>query len=150
MEISTRHFGVIDVEEDKIISFPLGIPGFDDKKEFILLSKEEEEVFFWLQCVDDPTIAFAVMDILKVLPDYDPLISMEDLKIIDIQNSQEDMEKIISYNIVVVPENIEEMRVNLKAPIVINADTFKGRQVLASNDDLEVGYKIFHKLNLDK
>lgn len=149
MQLNTRHFGKIEIEDNKIVSFPMGLPGFDDKKEFILLSKTEEDIFSWLQCVEDPNVAFALVDVLKFMPDYDPLISMEDLKCIDILDQDEDIDKIISYNIVVIPEDIKEMRVNLKAPVIINTHALKGRQVLASNEDYEVRYKIFDKISSD-
>ena len=42
-----------------------------------------------------------------------------------------------------VPSNIKEMTVNLKAPIVINADTRKGTQIIVENQDYEVKYKVY-------
>ena len=42
-----------------------------------------------------------------------------------------------------VPSDVKEMTVNLKAPIVINADSRKGTQVIVENQDYEVKYKVY-------
>ena len=49
-----------------------------------------------------------------------------------------------------VPEQIEQMSVNLKAPIIVNADTRKGAQIICENNDYEVKYKIYDILNEKK
>ena len=49
-----------------------------------------------------------------------------------------------------VPANIKEMSVNLKAPIIINADTRKGAQLIVENRDYEVKYKIYDLLKEKK
>lgn len=147
MQIDTRHFGKVDIEENKIILFPQGLPGFDNMKKFIILNEEDEELFSWLQSIDDPSIAFALIDVLKIMPEYDPLVSLEELKIIDVLDSDKDLENIVSYNIVVIPKDIKEMSVNLKAPVIINTKTYKGKQALASNDNYEIRHKIFDKIN---
>ena len=45
-----------------------------------------------------------------------------------------------------VPEDVKQMSVNLKAPIIINADTRKGAQIICENDDYEVKYKVYDAL----
>ncbi len=49
-----------------------------------------------------------------------------------------------------VPADIKEMSVNLKAPIIINADTRKGVQLIVENQDYEVKYKIYDLLKEKK
>ena len=49
-----------------------------------------------------------------------------------------------------VPADIKEMSVNLKAPIIINADTRKGAQLIVENQDYEVKYKIYDLLKEKK
>ena len=46
-----------------------------------------------------------------------------------------------------VPADIKEMTVNLKAPVIINADTRKAVQIIADNQDYEVKYKVYEILN---
>ena len=49
-----------------------------------------------------------------------------------------------------VPADLKEMTVNLKAPIIINADTRKGIQLIVENQDYEVKYKIYDVLKNKK
>ena len=42
-----------------------------------------------------------------------------------------------------VPSDITKMTTNLKAPIIINADTKKGCQVIAENPEYVVKYNIY-------
>ena len=51
---------------------------------------------------------------------------------------------------VTVPEKLENMTVNLKAPVIINMDTNRGVQLIADNDDYQVRYPIYDILNAEK
>ena len=60
MEIKTRFFGNQTIDPDSIITFPKGIPGFDDQKHYKLFHKEGSDNIYWLQSVDDERLSFAV------------------------------------------------------------------------------------------
>ncbi len=138
MNLQTRHFGEITVSDDTIITFDSGLPGFDTMTKFTLLTNSENPAFCWLQSIDDGDLAFVLFDVGSIMKEYDPKIDV---------NSVSELGKIennlLIYNIVVVPENAEEMTVNLKAPIVINTDTKKGKQVIVNNDDYQIKHYIF-------
>ena len=71
MQLQTKHFGIIDVDEKDALHFPSGIPGFENVKEYILLGKQENEnPFFWLQSLDNPQLAFVVVDPFYINDDY--------------------------------------------------------------------------------
>ena len=46
MHIDTEQFGRIEINEDDVITFPEGIPGFEELQRFALLSMGEEFVNF--------------------------------------------------------------------------------------------------------
>jgi len=99
-------------------------------------------MFFWLQSLDNGEVAFTLMDVYKVLPTYDPQI--DDYESEELGTVEENSLEI--YNIVVIPEDAKQMRVNLKAPIVINSATGIGRQVICVNEDYQIRYMIFEEL----
>ncbi|MCL2085118.1 MAG: flagellar assembly protein FliW, partial [Oscillospiraceae bacterium] len=70
MKLNTSRFGEIAVSEDKFLRFDEGIPGLEELKRFILVTTEETEPFHWFQSIDSPDIALAVVDPLKLFPDY--------------------------------------------------------------------------------
>ena len=61
MKLHTKNFGLLEIEEEKIIAFPEGIPGFEEEKEFVIINNEDEEnPFCWLQSVNNPDLAFVI------------------------------------------------------------------------------------------
>lgn len=144
MKAATRLFGEIEIDESKIITFEDGIIGFPDMKKFTLIFDEEKEgrpSISWLQSMDEPEIAFPVMDPLFVCEKYNPSVEDELLK--NLGTIKEDNLYVLVT--VTVPQNIKELAVNLKAPIVINTDTRKASQIIVE-DDLPVRYRIYEIL----
>lgn len=144
MKAATRLFGEIEIDESKIITFEDGILGFPDMKKFTLIFDEEKEgrpSISWLQSMDEPEIAFPVMDPLFVCETYNPSVEEELLK--NLGTIKEDNLYVLVT--VTVPQNIKELAVNLKAPIVINTDTRKASQIIVE-DDLPVRYRIYEIL----
>lgn len=144
MKAATRLFGEIEIDESKIITFEDGIIGFPDMKKFTLIFDEEKEgrpSISWLQSMDEPEIAFPVMDPLFVCEIYNPSVEEELLK--NLGTIKEDNLYVLVT--VTVPQNIKELAVNLKAPIVINTDTRKASQIIVE-DDLPVRYRIYEIL----
>lgn len=141
MKAATRLFGEIEIDESKIITFEDGIIGFPDMKKFTLIFDEEKEgrpSISWLQSMDEPEIAFPVMDPLFVCEAYNPSVEDELLK--NLGTIKEDNLYVLVT--VTVPQDIKELAVNLKAPIVINTDTRKASQIIVE-DDLPVRYRIY-------
>lgn len=144
MKAATRLFGEIEIDESKIITFEDGIIGFPDMKKFTLIFDEEKEgrpSISCLQSMDEPEIAFPVMDPLFVCETYNPSVEEELLK--NLGTIKEDNLYVLVT--VTVPQNIKELAVNLKAPIVINTDTRKASQIIVE-DDLPVRYRIYEIL----
>ena len=130
MKINTRQFGEIEIDKQKIINMPLGIPGFKDKKRYVVLQKEETVPFLLFQCLDDPDLSFVVLDPVKILPEY--FIEQNELEKIvswDLQNDE-----ISCFVIVTIPKgNPEKMTANFMAPLVINNKRKEGLQFILQN-----------------
>lgn len=149
MLIQTKYFGEIDLTEDKIITLERGLFGFEEFKKYTILydcEKEGGANVSWFQSVDEPTLALPVINPLLVKEDYNPVVEDELLSGIG-EISEENLVILLTMT---VPANIKEMSVNLKAPIIINADTRKGAQLIVENQDYEVKYKIYDLLKEKK
>lgn len=137
MQLNTVHFGEIEYSEDEVIYFPEGIPGFEDTKKYILIGNESDDaVFFWLQSVDAPELCFVVTDPFMIYDGYGVDVEDEDAELLEIT----DPNKVLTLTIVIIPENINEIRVNLKAPILINMENKLGKQVIQKNDSFPIRY----------
>ena len=83
MKVTTRVFGEIDIDDDKIIHFQGGIVGFPDLTDFALVHDAEkggDTPVRWMQSLQEPNFAMPVMDPLAVCPDYNPVVEDELLK----------------------------------------------------------------------
>lgn len=127
MKINSRQFGEVKIDEQKIVEMPLGIPGFRDKKRYVVLQKEETIPFFLFQCVDDPNLSFVVLDPVQIFPDY--TIEKDDLKKVVSWDLEKD--EISCFVIVTIPDgNPEGMTANMMAPLVINNRVKQGLQYI--------------------
>lgn len=149
MLVKTKHFGEVDLGEDKILTFENGIMGFEEYKTYTILydsEGEERPAISWLQCCELPDLALPVMSPLLVKPDYNPVVEDEILR--PLGNLTD--ENLVLLLVVTVPADLNKMTVNLKAPIVINADNQKGCQVIVENQDYEIKYAIYEILKAAK
>jgi len=143
MKLLTKHFGEIDYDTNLAIDFPEGLPGFPDRKRFIVLvESDQDDTFCWLQSVDDGDMALALINIYNVMPDYNPMVELDEIETL----GGLDANDLMIYNVVVIPDDIKRMRANLRAPIVINPVTRKGKQVILKNDEYDTRFRIFEPL----
>lgn len=147
MKLSTKNFGEIEIQEQDIINFPEGILGFEEEKQFVIINNEDEyNPFHWLQSVQNPELAFVIINPFFVFPNYDiilPKSAQDKLKI-------EDEKDVAIYSIVVVPEDMEKMTTNLSGPIVINAEKKLGKQVILDDDRYTTKHYVFQQNPQDR
>lgn len=121
-----------------MIHLPAGLLGFEKNKKYLLKSNPEEEPFHWFQVVDDPAITFLVVSPFEVLPDYQPDISAEDARILQLETPED----AFLLNIVTLRPN-GRSTINLKGPIVVNRFSLIGKQVILTN---AAEYSVQHPL----
>ena len=141
MTINTRDFGEQEIAEDKIINFPNGIYAFEDQHRFVMLSPLGNDVFpAWLQSLDNENLCFIVFDPEQLVKDYS--VTADEEITAAIENDRETSIRYLS--LAVVPEEYKNTTVNLKSPIMINADKMLAAQVIAS-EDYPIKFPIFKK-----
>ena len=148
MKVTTKVFGEITIDDDRIITFPKGIVGFPQLTDFALLHDSDRgtDSIHWLQSIQEPGFAMPVMDPLIVCPDYNPEVDDELLKHL----GELDPEELLVLVTVTVPKDLTKMSVNLRGPIVINAGQKTATQVIVEGDDYKVKFPIYDILNENK
>ena len=142
MTITTKIFGEITIEDDKIIHFEKGIVGFSDLTDFTLIfdsDDKEDAPIRWLQSIQEPGFAMPVMDPLLVKPDYSPEIADELL--VGLGDLTPDNMLVVTT--VTVPSDIKKLTTNLMAPIIVNTENLKACQVIVDGDDYPVKFPIY-------
>ncbi len=124
MEIQSTRFGVLNVEDERIITINRGLLGFPDYTRYALIQTGEENYFFWLQSVDEPGLAFVVTDPSIFFKDYEVPIREEtqaEIQLTDLAFSQ----------IFVICNKVDDwLTGNLLGPIVVNAENRNAVQVV--------------------
>ena len=144
MFIETTHFGKIDIPEEHIIVFEEGIPGFEDIHRFGIINNEDpESPFCWIQAIEKPELAFALVNPFAIKKDYDFELNDENAIALDI----EEPSQVTVYAIVVVPEDLNKISMNLKAPIIVNTKNKKAAQVILNSDKYSVRHFIMDELH---
>jgi flagellar assembly factor FliW len=114
------------------------ILGFEDLRDFVLLTGETDAPFWWLQSIQEPAVAFVVTDPYFVKPDYKPLISRDDCDFLDIAKEED----IALLAIITIRTNPKQITANLKAPILINAATRKANQIILDDPEAPIQYDV--------
>ncbi len=149
MIINTKAFGEVEITDDKVITFPGGIIGFPDMKQFTLLHDDEYGVsagIRWLQSLDEPGFAMTVMDPLAVKEDYNPEIDDELLTGI----GEITPDNLLVLVTVRIPADLTQMSVNLQGPLIINVDERKACQIIVDSSDYPVRFPIYDILQSRK
>ena len=150
VEVNTRIFGMIAIEEEKVIRFDHGILGFPDLKDFTLIFNEEkgaESSIKWLQSLQEPGFAMPVMNPELVVPGYSPNFDADFLKPL---GDNLDGENILMFVTVTVPKDVTKTTVNLKAPIIVSVDNRKAVQLISDDDAYSVKHAIYDELMAQK
>lgn len=124
MKIITHQFGEVEFTEDLIIYFAEGLFGFENLHKFLLV-KTDDELFYWLNSVEQPEIAFSLIGI-RVIDEHYPTI----------ENNE-------AFGIVIMSKNPADIKVNLKAPVYINQDSKSGFQKIIDSDKYPIDYNLF-------
>lgn len=64
MKFDTFLFGGVEVDPDHVINFPDGLVAFENNKKFMLIHEADKgaPVSYTLQSLDDPNVAFQIID----------------------------------------------------------------------------------------
>lgn len=123
IRFQTQRFGSLEVGDDRIITFPKGLLGFEEVKRYILIDYKDTPLK-WLQAVDDPNIAFIVVEPRVFLPHYSIEIDTVTRRLLQIERD-DDIAVLI---ILRVDQN--NVIANLHGPLIINSQLMIGSQIV--------------------
>lgn len=131
MEITSKFFGAITVEQNQLLNFPNGILGFEEYKEFALIPLEENSPFIVLQSTKEESIGFVLAFPFVLEPNYAFDISDEDKTALKIDKEED----VTAYAIVTLKEKFEDSTMNLLSPIIVNMKEKQAKQIVLTNGE---------------
>jgi flagellar assembly factor FliW len=128
MEIATTRFGTLTIADDDVLTFVDGLIGMEDCRRWTLLADAQNTALGWLQSLERPEVALAVVSPRRFVPDYRARVSRRDVEPLGVTAAED------AQVLAIVNQVGESLALNLKAPLVIHLETRLGRQVVAKDD----------------
>jgi len=142
MKYLTSRFGQISFDEKEILFLPKGILGFSQLSKYVIIEKEEYNPFKWLQSVEDPAVAFVIVDPTLFFPNYKLEVNEKELEELNFQQ----MKELIPYVVVTVPSDPSQMSADLLGPVVINSKKRIAKQVVMPDSPYTTKHYILDEL----
>ncbi|ASN04728.1 flagellar assembly protein FliW [Virgibacillus necropolis] len=131
MRIQTKYLGEVDSNEELVINFFSGLPGFTNESKFMLLDLPGNPVFQILQSIITPDIAFVLTNPYHFHQDYAFELDSTVNESLKITNEKD----VTVFSIVTLKDPFENSTLNLKAPIIINPTSKLGKQYILNVDN---------------
>ncbi len=87
MQIESTRFGLIDVDPQTVIEFPVPLAGFEQSLRFKLLHEESDRpIILWLQSLDEPDVSFNLIDPAQLGLSYEVSLSDEEIALLKVDD----------------------------------------------------------------
>lgn len=140
-------FGDVEINDDQILVFDNGIPGFSNLKKFIILARENDNPIHWLVSLENEFVAFPVVNPWFICVDYSLNLSQIDIQELQIE-SQSDLSV---WGILTIPkDDPSQTTINLLAPVVINLKNRRAKQVIQEESNYSVRHLVKDELERSK
>jgi flagellar assembly factor FliW len=126
IRIETNRFGVMEFSQDSVITVLGGIIGFPTLVKYVLIKRPNFDPFYWLQSLQDPSLALVLVNPVLFKADYSPTLP-EGLHE-ELQAAPSDIQLLA---IVTIPSGRpQDMTANLLGPLALNPKSRLARQLV--------------------
>ena len=127
MLVKTTRFDEVEVNDDRVITFPKGLLGFLPYRRYVLFQTNEDSYFYWLQSADVPELAFVVTDPSLFVSSYQVPICNEQMRELGLQSLED------AQVFVIVNKRDNALTGNLQGPLVVDVTRRIGAQLILSD-----------------
>ncbi len=139
MQVTTTRFGTIEIADEQLVTLVDGMLGFTEATRFALIEDEVGEPFQWMQSLEEPSLAFVVIDPSLLLAEYHFSVKKEQIRAL----KTDDVEDLQVFTIVTMAGDILDVTVNLQGPIVMNKSTRIGLQIVLNDPKFSTRHPLF-------
>ena len=132
--LSGTRFGTVEFDGADVLQIEGGLVGLPDLRRFVLFEAKPGSPFSWLQSLDEPSMAFLVADPARYVPEYEEKVARRCPEITDA--------------VVLATANVpagkpNDTTLNLSGPIVVDATTRRGRQMILDDTAYTTRHRVF-------
>ena len=127
------------IDPEKVVTFPQGIPGFETYTRFRLFHKEENDVSaYWLESCDAPTVTFTLVDPTVYGLNYELQLDAEEEKILGTSDPRELAVLMMLSKREQGDGRPDALNANISGPIVVNPKARTGLQKVIVRSQVNV------------
>jgi flagellar assembly factor FliW len=143
MKFHSTQFGMQEVDPESILTFPNGMPGFEKSTRYKLFHDDQEQqvVVHWLQSIDEPDVAFALVDPAVFGLNYEFVLSDEEERLLQMESVDDIAVLLIAYKPQLDADAKANINANINGPIVLNTRTRLGMQKVLVGLEADVTLK---------
>jgi len=140
MKIQSILLGELEIEADRIINFPEGIPAFETEKQFVIVPMDSSGPFYYMQSVVNPDLCLIIAQPFTFFPKYEIDVADEDMARLKLDPGSPNL---AIYVVLTIPENFKLTTANLLAPVIINPENRLAMQYIAVKSNYTPRHLIF-------
>ena len=141
MQVKTKTMGTVEVAEERLINIPSGLFGFEEYTDFALVDSEYEPLI-WFQSLQEPNLAFLLIDPFIIADDYEADIDDSELLRIGIKDPAD----VSVFTIVTVPGDGGPVTANFQGPLIINKKNHLCMQAILDSSKYTTKHNIIEAL----
>ena len=144
MQIESTRFGVVEVRDEAILTFPDGLPGLPGDR-WALLAQSEESPFYWLHSIERADLALPVTNPWLFFGDYDVSVPDEETRRLELHSADD----ALILCVVKASEHLADFTINLAGPIIVHKANLVGRQIINNAGGYSVRQPLFSEVELN-
>lgn len=139
MKVLSTRFGALEIEAGKVIEMPEGMVGFPEQRRYALLPADKNALFCWLQSLDNPDLAFVVVDPMVFVPGYSVKLNSEEYDRLQLSPETE----VVILVVATMAADPAQITVNLQGPIVVNPENMRAKQIVLEDVRQSTKFPLF-------
>jgi flagellar assembly factor FliW len=139
LKIASTRFGLMNIPEEALLTFPSGLLGFPEWTRYVILDHDTDAPFKWLHCAEEASLAFVVIDPALFNSNYQVTISPE-ARLEVYGNETDELSLVV---ILTIPsDDPSAVTANLRGPLLMNPRTRLCKQLVLT-EDYPTRYPVF-------
>ena len=141
MLFQSNLLGQVNVDENSVLTFPLGLPGFEDCVRFKLFHEEENGAprVLWMQSLEEADVLFSVVDAAEFGVRYEIELADDEVEALQLAKPEDAVVLVMVYRAEDAVDAshplLKSLNANLRSPLVVNPLTQRGIQIGQLNVD---------------
>ncbi|ADL51447.1 protein of unknown function DUF180 [Clostridium cellulovorans 743B] len=141
MKYNTKYHGEIEYNEEQVVVFQKGLPGFESLRKFVMLPVEDNPNFKILHSIEDNEVGLICVSPFDINSDYEVELEQSTIDNLKIENPKD----VFILSFVTLASKVENITVNLAAPVIINNNNRLGEQIILNNEKYKIKYPLLKR-----